>query len=300
LCSNRKIESTHASVLKQCFLKLKPIGTFLEDKSCINPNTGYPLPTDIVNHEEKIAIEIQSAYHDVEKKKITDEIKKQYWISCGYKFYDPDIRSYSVLEMIQIFFPNINKIPNWIKYDFSYKLDVSHAQKLLNEGYTIREVGYILNKPYSTIVSAVGDKRLYLLEGYREKVMNIKSVVQLDLNLNYISRFDSILEASLKTNVSRACITSSLNKYGYPVGNYIFIFESDYENRTYTNIKIDKSRLLYSSPVKVSLFKNGEYIATYKNVREACKQLNVDTRETYKNIKGKSNHVHGYFFSIAT
>lgn len=56
-------ESSTASIVKQVFKHEFP-DTILEDKSCINPKTGRILPTDIVNHDLKIAIEIQSTYHD--------------------------------------------------------------------------------------------------------------------------------------------------------------------------------------------------------------------------------------------
>lgn len=102
-------ESLHASILKQVFLHEYP-DTVVEEKSCISTITGNILPTDIVNHSLKIAIEIQSQYHDKEYQKQKDEIKKSYWLSQNYHFYSPDIRDYTVLEMVQLFFPNILEI----------------------------------------------------------------------------------------------------------------------------------------------------------------------------------------------
>lgn len=66
-CSKFHLESYHASVLKQIFIHKYP-DTSLEDRSCINPKTNRALPTDIVNHNLKIAIEIQSGYHDKPEK----------------------------------------------------------------------------------------------------------------------------------------------------------------------------------------------------------------------------------------
>ena len=57
-CNTNKTESNHASILKQIFIHEYP-DTSIEDKSCINPKTKRPFPTDIVNHRMKIAIEIQ-------------------------------------------------------------------------------------------------------------------------------------------------------------------------------------------------------------------------------------------------
>ncbi len=70
------LESVHALVLKQLFLHYHP-DTIVEDKSCRNPLTNCIMPTDIVNHRLKIAIEIQSEWHDVEYSKTKDKIKKR-------------------------------------------------------------------------------------------------------------------------------------------------------------------------------------------------------------------------------
>ena len=71
ICPNcdYKRESLHASVLKQMFLHYYP-DTIVEDKTYINPYTNKVCPTDIVNHRLKIAIEVQSQWHDFEDIKI--------------------------------------------------------------------------------------------------------------------------------------------------------------------------------------------------------------------------------------
>ena len=68
-------ESIHAKILKQVWLNEKD-GTVVEDKSCINPLTNRIMPTDIVNHIEKVAIEVQSDYHDTLERKKKDLNKK--------------------------------------------------------------------------------------------------------------------------------------------------------------------------------------------------------------------------------
>jgi len=59
VCSNcdERTESLHALVLKQLFVHYYP-DTEIEEKSCINPETGRIMATDIVNYRLKIAIEI--------------------------------------------------------------------------------------------------------------------------------------------------------------------------------------------------------------------------------------------------
>ena len=91
----KNIESSHALVLKQVWLYEYP-DTITEDKSCINPLTNHPLPTDIVNHNLKIAIEIQSWFHDFKDQQEKDEIKRNFWINKGYSFYALDQRDYTI------------------------------------------------------------------------------------------------------------------------------------------------------------------------------------------------------------
>ena len=144
MCSSPKRESYHALVLKQVFIH-EMEGTITEDKSCVNPTTNRSLPTDIVNHKNKIAIEIQSAYHDKSYQKFKDSIKQQYWINRGYKFYALDIRDYSILQMIQFFFPNITKIPEYIDFNYEETRQFEIAQQYIDAGYSRKKTAELLN-----------------------------------------------------------------------------------------------------------------------------------------------------------
>ena len=164
-CTGLRQQSLHAVVLKQIFQKLKP-GTVVEDPSCRNPLTGRILPTDIVNHNEKIAIEIQSWWHDKEHQQIKDKIKKEYWIKRGYKVYTPDIRDYTVIDMVRLFFSDINQIPEWVDYCFESKLNVDIAQELLNKGLIVTEVAEEMGVIPHRIYDAIQHKRLYYPKNY--------------------------------------------------------------------------------------------------------------------------------------
>ena len=118
--------------------------TIEEEKSCRNPITNKIMPTDIVNHNMKIAIEIQSEWHDNKYSKIKDAIKKEFWINKGYSFYDPDIRDYSVLEICQLFF-DIEELPDFINYNYSNKLNIKEIQSMLNEYVSIPQISNMLN-----------------------------------------------------------------------------------------------------------------------------------------------------------
>ena len=165
-CDGRT-ESIHALVLKQMFKHYYP-DTIEEDKSYTNPITNKICPTDIVNHRLKIAIEIQSQWHDFEDIKIKDKMKKEYWISKGYDFYDPDIRDYSILEMCQLFF-DIDVIPNWINYKYSNKLNIKEIQKLLDNGTIISEIAIMLGVDKHRIYDAIYNKKLFYPKDYKYK-----------------------------------------------------------------------------------------------------------------------------------
>lgn len=149
-CQSPKTESYHAIVLKQIF-KHEMDGTVLEDKSCINPITNRILPTDIVNHNNKIAIEVQSAYHDNKYQSLKDSIKRKYWIDKGYNFYSPDIRDYTILEMIQIFFPNIKQIPDYVDYKYEDSEKFYIAQKYIDLGYNRTKTASLLGVSVSSL-----------------------------------------------------------------------------------------------------------------------------------------------------
>ena len=223
-CEAKQLESTHALVLKQVWLHEKPT-TVTEDQSCINPITNYPMPTDIVNHDEKIAIEVQSWFHDFPDRKIKDKIKKDYWISRGYKFYDVDQRDYTVLQMVQLFFPYIDDIPNYIDFDYANKSDDVQIQRLLNEGKTPREISNILKYDIHVIYDSIYEGRCYYPNGYKNACYH--SVVQLDLKRNFINCYDSISDAKKATGLKS--IASCLSNKHYVCGEFYWLYKTDYE-----------------------------------------------------------------------
>lgn len=206
-CDGR-IESLHASVLKQMFTHIYP-ETVLEDKSCINPYTNYIMPTDIVNHELCIAIEIQSQWHDFEDKKYKDNIKKNFWINKGYKFYDPDIRDYTILELCQLFF-NIDKLPNYINYNQSKKMDIKQVQELLDQDIPVSKISEITGYGKRRIYVAISDKRLSFSKDHIRG--DYTPIDQYDINNNFIQSFDSIASVGkVYDNINTKSLASALS-----------------------------------------------------------------------------------------
>lgn len=301
-CQINKTESTHATVLKQLFLKLKDCGVVLEDQSCVNPSTGYPLPTDIVSHNDKIAIEIQSSYHDTESQKQKDEIKKEYWINRGYSFYDPDIRDYTILDLAKLFFPDIKKIPKWINYNFSNKLDVVEAQRLLDSGMTMNDVASCMNVKKSTINGAVFSKRLVLPSSYMELVKNEKMVVQLDMNGKYLNTFKNASVAARHLGLSSSSallkrVNNQRLKGGSVYHNSIWVFEADYLSGEYDVTDKHFSRYAYSV-VQLSLC--GKFINKYDDMYLAEESTGLRRGDIAGNAHGRRQTCGGFVWVLSS
>lgn len=223
-CNATQLESSHAIVLKQVWLH-EVDGTVVEDESCINPLTNHPLPTDIVNHNLKIAIEIQSWFHDFDDQKKKDDIKKNYWLDNGYEFYAIDQRDYTILEMVQLFFPYIKSIPSYIDLEYSNRIDDVKIQQLLNDGKKVQEISKIVNCNPHAIYDAIRYGRIKYPKNYIND--SFSPIIQLDLNKNFIKEYPSINEAIRNTGVKY--ISSALFHNRHYSGGYLWYYKNDFE-----------------------------------------------------------------------
>ena len=113
-CVMLQIESKMASALKQVFKHEYP-DTIWEAN--LGAKFKSNLPYDIYVPTLNLIVECQSEYHDKEDQKKKDIIKKSYAIKNGYKFIEIDHRDYeNVLDAIQVFFPHIKELPEYIKF----------------------------------------------------------------------------------------------------------------------------------------------------------------------------------------
>lgn len=294
-CLKQHIESYHASTLKQVFIHKYP-DTSLEDKSCVNPKTKRILPTDIVNHNLKIAIEIQSAYHDEPKKQELDKFKKNFWLNKGYQFYDPDIRDYSILEMIQIFFKEITSIPDYVNFDFSANMDFNLVQKYLDEGYSIKEISNITGYGIDGIYSLSRTKKIKLPDNYFEKFLNKKPIVMLSKNGDFIKKFDSKCDAD-RNGYKYGTISRVLfgkQKYAY---DCLWVFEKDYMNGNFMIPKIEKDK--YDIAID-SYNIEDKFLKHYNNIHEASDDLSIYKYEIFNVVTGKYKSIKKYKFKIST
>ena len=224
------LESVHAIVLKQLYVHYYP-DTVIEDPSCINPSTNRVMKTDIVNHRLKIAIEVQGQYHDRASQKERDKIKKTFWLSKGYKFYDYKIDGISVIDYAKLFFPDLKEMPKWIKMDYSKKLNLVIIQDMLNEGMKVTEIAEKLNINAHRIYDAIHGNKLYYPQNYSKN--NKRSIVMLSIDMGYIKEYPSFAEAERDNGMAKGLIASCVYTKSYYSSGYYWIPKDIYVSQNF-------------------------------------------------------------------
>ena len=287
-CEMKNIESSHALVLKQVWLYEYP-DTITEDKSCINPLTNHPLPTDIVNHNLKIAIEIQSWFHDFKDQQEKDEIKRNFWINKGYSFYALDQRDYTILEMINVFFKKYTSIPEYIDFHYSNKINDVEIQKLLNNGIKVPQIADIVRCNSHCIYDAIRYGRISYPYNYINACK--QSIVQLDINGNLIQEFESISDAIKQTNSKN--ISRCLNSHRNFSNGYYWVKKEEYDSGNY-QIKEYRSNKFIIPVDKYDLDNN--FIQHYDTIISASKDNNCSNTDILRVMNGERNQCKGFIW----
>jgi predicted Zn-ribbon and HTH transcriptional regulator len=264
-CANERSESIIAITLKQVLKYYYPNTIWEYDIGFKGINGGYSR-YDIYVPELNLLIECQSEYHDNIKQQKHDLLKKNYAIKNKYNYMALDKRNYNQLEAIQLFFPEINKIPKWVDVSIRHTRstwDVAKAQELLEKGFTTPEIGEILNVSYAILHSAITRKSLIRPINYKIKqIKQRKKVVQLDLKGKFLMEHDGItlIDGFTATNISACCRGKNKSYKGY---RWMYAVEY-YDN--IKNIKPYKDTVKQSPRQIVQLSKDGELIATFEKM----------------------------------
>lgn len=282
-------ESIHANILKQIF-KHEIENVIVEDKSCINYKTNHILPTDIVDYDNKRIIEIQSHYHDYDDVMERDLIKKKYWINRGFKYYAIDIRDYSIIEMINLFF-NYDFIPEYVKINMNgnVNINIKNIQDLLDNKYSLKEISKILNIKIDTLRKLSKKKLIRLPNQYFYYTRNtIKPFVRLDKHGNYLSTHYDMSELSnIIPNFKSANIKRCLDNKNFRTAyGFIWIYKDKYDVGDY-QIKTDK----FEMPI-IHIDDNGNHIKIYNTIYEASDDLGISSSSIYRVISGERKSVH--------
>lgn len=291
-CDGR-IESVHALVLKQMFLHNYP-DTIVEDKTYRNPLTNKIAPTDIVNHRLKIAVEIQSQWHDSPDAQIKDKLKKEFWVNSGYKFYALDIRDYTILKMCQVFF-GVTELPDYINFEYSNKLNLKEAQQNLDNGLSVLETADVMGVDAHRIYDALGCNKLHYPDNYIPTCWS--PVVQFDLYGNYLNEYISISKASEETKIPSGNISSCLLDNRHFCGNYLWYYKCDVDKIGIDNIEPSKYIKFYQPVDKYDL--NGNHIQSFANMYDAAKDIGDISYKIWRVTEGIRKSIKGFTYKYS-
>lgn len=223
-CSNEQKDSIMATTLKQV-LKHEYPDTKWEYDAGFRTLKNYIGRYDIfVPFLNNLLIECQSEYHDNPKQQKIDKLKKQYALNNGYNYMAIDKRDYTPLEAIQIFFPNIKEIPDYvdISKDTSIYWDLEKAQELINKHIPQKIIAEILNIPYATLQGGIERDNLKLPKNYRKLTnSNNRKIICLTKDGEFVKEYYNIASAikdfgkKKRTNLSSCLSKKTKTAYGF-------------------------------------------------------------------------------------
>jgi hypothetical protein len=235
-CSKESLESIMATVLKQV-LKHEYPETEWEYDAGFKTDKNYTSRYDIYVPFFNLLIECQSVYHDDEESNIRDKLKKQFAIDNNYNYIELDCREYSPLEAIQMFFPYIKEIPEYVEFDKNTlrDWDSKTAQKLLNNGCKYTEVADVVGTTYNAVCHAITRGVLIKPENYVRQGI---PVVCLTKDNKFVKIYDSSDVAAKELGKSNgssisSCLTKTPDKKGKvkeTAYGYKWVYLVDYEN----------------------------------------------------------------------
>lgn len=236
-CSNRRCESAMATILKQVFKHYYP-NTKPECDLGFRGKGGRPCLYDVYVPELNTVFEFQSEYHDDEEQKKRDKEKKMYILNHKnkYKYVAIDHRDYTVIQAMQLYFPNITEIPSYIDLSRGVMTTkvLGDIQELLNQKkYSLIEIEKIVGNgcSYKNIQSAIRSGLLIKpnYKANRRKLVKGK-IFQLSLEGGFLKEYEY---ASLAKGFSCSCIGQACrgeySRRGHEYKGYLWYYGSDYE-----------------------------------------------------------------------
>jgi DNA-directed RNA polymerase subunit M/transcription elongation factor TFIIS len=235
----------------------------------------------------------------LEEEQENDELKERLAIENGIKeenYIIIDCR-YSEMEFIKsnILKSELNNLfdlsqIDWLKcHEFSCNSLVKEVCDLWNKGYGIGDIYEIKNIHRSTV-------RRYLVKGMEmnlckynveegrkrgfkwkdKKKTQLKPIIQLSLNGEFIREWKSAKEAERVLKINRSSISSVCKGKQITAGEYKWMFKKEYSPQKALEIGKIKRDIYKKSVVQLSL--NGEFIREWESVTEASKSLFIKTR----------------------
>lgn len=117
-----------------------------------------------------------------------------------------------------------------------------------------------------------------------------KKVIQCDKDGKYIAEFPSVLDASIKTGVTRARISSVLTKRGKHAGGYIWVYAEDFPITEISNYHTRKKGV----PIIQIDPDTERIIGYYDSVADAGRSLGVSYKAIHKVLDKPFRTAYGY------
>lgn len=126
---------------------------------------------------------------------------------------------------------------------------------------------------------------------YRKPEPNgMRSIIQCDMEGNFIQRFKSLQEAARITGANRTTISGVLSNTYKSANGYIFVYEEDFPIK---DLSIYKKRKKGRKVAQVDA-KSGEIIRVFDRISEAGESLGVNYKAIHKVIDKEGRTAYGY------
>ena len=126
---------------------------------------------------------------------------------------------------------------------------------------------------------------------YRKREPNgMRSIIQCDMEGNFIQKFKSLQEAARITGTNRTTISGVLSNTYKSANGYIFVYEEDFPIK---DLSIYKKRKKGRKIAQVDA-KSGEIIRVFDRISEAGEYLGVNYKAIHKVIDKEGRTAYGY------
>ena len=117
-----------------------------------------------------------------------------------------------------------------------------------------------------------------------------RKVIQCDLDGNFISRYDSVQEASEKTGANRTTISGVLSKKYKSANGFIFVYEEDFPIK---DLSIYQKKKKGRKVAQIDI-ESGEIVNIYDRIADAGRALGVNYKVIHKVVDMPGRTAFGY------
>lgn len=134
----------------------------------------------------------------------------------------------------------------------------------------------------------------YLKNGARKyiepKPPNTKTIIQCDMNGNFIAKYDSVNDAAKKTGAYRPTISMVLSKKYKSANGFIFVYENEFPIKDLSIYRVElKGRKISQIDIE-----SGKVIKMFDRISDAGKELGVNYKAIHKVLDKPNRTAYGY------